>query len=143
MATGRCRQTRSDGAGKTAVSGSDGAAPTAGAKPNPPTRRKRRPISERLAFLEVELGSAMQIVAPDGVPRLSLEPMNERMHELFESLAWRSITATSISSSTSEVSTARSSDARSSSVRGGEPALQESARRRLDAFYNLNQNSLV
>ncbi len=44
-------------------------------------------IWERLAFLDVELGSALQIVAPDGVPRSSAGPMNERMHELFNSLA--------------------------------------------------------
>ena len=44
-------------------------------------------ISERLDFLEVELGSASQIVAPDDVPRSSAGPMNERMHELFDSLA--------------------------------------------------------
>jgi len=44
-------------------------------------------ISERLAFLNVELGSAMQIVAPDGALRSAAGPMNERMHELFDSLA--------------------------------------------------------
>ena len=44
-------------------------------------------ISERLGFLDTELGSALQIVAPDGVSRSSSGPIHERMHKLFNSLA--------------------------------------------------------
>ncbi len=44
-------------------------------------------ISERLGYLDAELGSAFQVVAPDGVSRSSSGPIHGRMHKLFNSLA--------------------------------------------------------